>query len=118
MEIHREGVTRTVFLIGPWAIKVPSLRTHGLGFSVLLWSFCRGILANQSEAQWSGIDGVCPVRLSLAGLINIYPRCEPVEHYLGDYADIGPSMLPLGDCKPQNLGLLHGRIVWVDYDFS
>ena len=114
----RRGITRTVLLVGRWAVKVPSLRSHGHGLAGVLWSFCRGILANQSEAEWSGQPGLCPKVWAFAGLISVYPRCEPVtrEVQAEEYAAIGwagPT-----DKKPANLGLLDGRMVWVDYDMN
>lgn len=111
----RRGVTRTVLLIGPWAIKFPSFRGNGKGLGGRIWSICNGILANQEEVTWSAVDGVCPVRFSFLGLVNVYPRCEPVNSFDGDYALIGADFLPELDRKPENLGVLDGRIVWVDY---
>lgn len=118
----RRGITRTVLLVGRWAAKFPSLRTHDAGLRGLLWSLARGVLANQSEAEWSGYEawrhsGYAPVRWSLfGGVINVYPRCVPVVGELTeeDYAStgiIGPM-----DSKPDNVGLLNGRLVWLDYD--
>lgn len=112
----RRGITRTVLLVGRWAIKLPSLRPHGHGLAGVLWSFSRGVLANQSERDFSGQPGLCPVRWSFAGLVNVYPRCEPVDRELTDdeYAAIGFAG-PV-DKKPPNVGLLDGQLVWLDYD--
>jgi hypothetical protein len=115
----RRGLTRTVLLTPRWAIKFPSLRTHDDGLKGALWSFCRGVTANQSEAEWSGYhEGLCPVLLSLAGLVNVYPRCEPVTDDLTDldYEAIGFSGPT--DRKTANVGVLNGRRVWVDYDMN
>lgn len=124
--IIRSGVTRTVLLAGRWAVKVPSLRGGTGGYrgwlTGLMWSITRGIQANISEAEWwrnSHDPGLCPVRLSLTGLVNVYPRCAPVtEEPPGGYDGILAEWLPAGDKKPDNLGLLDGRLVWVDYDMS
>lgn len=113
----RRGITRTVLLVGRWAIKVPSLRTHGNGARGLLWSVTRGISANLSEIEWSDTPAVCPVRWSLAGIVNVYPRCELV----GDDEDIdyhAIGQLWPSDKKPENLGRLNGRLVWIDFDNS
>lgn len=114
----RRGITRTVILIDCYAIKVPSLRAHGNGLAGVLWSFARGISANLSEREWSGQPGVCPVHVSLAGLVNIYPRCEPITRELADdeYAAIG--FIGPTDRKPENVGLLGGHMVWLDYDMN
>lgn len=72
MRIVRTGVTRTVVLVGWWAVKVPTIR--GLGDPAQsgnrLASFARGILANKTEREWSSIDGVNPVVWSYRNLIN------------------------------------------------
>ncbi len=81
-----------------------------------MWSFSKGIQANQSEAQWSGIPGFCPVIKSFAGLINIYPRAEQVT-FQPDYKSITKFDHPTDD-KIENTGLLNGELVWVDYDMS
>jgi hypothetical protein len=116
MQIRR-GITRTVFLVGHWAVKVPSTRVHGGAVRGLLWSLTRGIQANLSEAEWSGTTGACPVLWSLAGLVNVYPRCRPVEpdHEI-DWEGIG-FLAPV-DRKHDNVGWLDGRIVMIDYDMS
>lgn len=125
MRVNRRGITRTVLLAGPWVVKMPSLRPYGNGLRGVLWSLCRGVLANQSEAEWSRCEDepVCPVRWSLlGGVINVYPRCEPAPDIRGeDGRYTGPvpeSAFPFGDTKADNLGLLAGRLVWVDYDLS
>ena len=116
--IVRRGITRTVLLTGRWAVKVPSLRAHDDGLRGVLGSFARGVLANLSETDWSGSPGVCPVRWSFLGLVNVYRRCEPVtwEPTEEEYRQIG--FLGPVDPKPHNVGLLNDRLVWIDYDMS
>lgn len=122
---RRVGISRAVYLIGRWAIKVPRLvktvPDHGP-----TWTIPRAVLANQSEAQWSrdahwsGADGVAPVLRSwLGGLVNVYPRCEewPADAPEPVYDEIGVGWMPR-DRKPQNVGLLNGVPVWLDYDGS
>ncbi|WP_435589820.1 hypothetical protein [Micromonospora aurantiaca (nom. illeg.)] len=122
----RRGITRTVILTRRHAIKVPSLRCHAEGgLRGRLAGLAHGILANQRERQWSSYEPwagqIAPVLRSwLGGWVQVYPRCEPLpvtdrDTYVGD--------LPLpvldpdpGDHKPDNYGLLGGRIVRVDYD--
>jgi hypothetical protein len=112
------GLTRTVLLVGPWAIKVPSIRSRGQGVEGVLWSLTRGIQANLSERNWSTWPGVCPVRWSLAGLVNIYPRCAPVDRP-DDEIDYDALDFPNpSDRKAANVGVLDGALVWVDYDTS
>jgi hypothetical protein len=117
MEIRR-GITRTVVLVGRWALKFPSLRAYGDGPRGVVWSITRGIQANLSEITWTGSPGVCPVVWSLAGLVNLYPRCEPVltEPTEEEYSATG--VLGPTDRKASNVGWLKGRLVWIDYDMS
>lgn len=117
MEVRR-GVTRTVLLAHRWAIKVPSLRSHGEGVRGTLWSLARGLNANLSELQWSGTPGTCPVLWTLAGVVNVYPRCDPVTWELTDADYDGTGFIGPGDRKPHNVGMLDGRLVWLDYDLN
>lgn len=127
------GITRTVLITSRWAIKFPSLRTDGDGFTGLLWSICRGILANQCEAAWWGAADwrqrlhLCPVLYSwLGGVVNVYPRAEPfivnrgveMAMFRRQFTPV-PFLFPqLGDNKPQNYGWLAGRVVALDYDHN
>lgn len=128
-----KGITRTVLLTSRWAIKVPCLRPYGHGLRGRLWGFCRGVLANQSEANWwrnSAPDQkqfLCPVRRSLlGGIVNVYPRCEPYR--VSDSTALAmfhrldfpiPDLVPqLSDNKPENYGWFNGRPVVLDYDMG
>lgn len=123
MRVIRHGISRTVILIGRWAIKVPSARGHTPGGPRgRLAGICHGVLANQSETVWSAFDDwqgrVAPVKHSwLLGLVNVYPRCESVDENadrdeLRDELAMDPDP---GDHKPDNYGLLNGQLVRVDY---
>lgn len=122
VKLCRRGVTRTVLLIGRWAIKVPTIR--GLGDPKMKGarcaSFARGVLANRSELEWSGTEGVNPVVWSWRCVINVYRRAEPVivvdETF--DFDAICPEWKIIGDRKSENIGLVDGRIVWLDFDLS
>lgn len=116
VEVNRRGVTRTVLLIGRWAVKIPSLRGGSIGrrwMRSLVW----GIDANLREIEWSGMPNVCPVRWSLLGLVNVYPRCAPLpadrDLVAADWEALG--MEHLSDRKRENVGLLGGHLVWLDY---
>jgi hypothetical protein len=106
-----------VLLVGNWAIKFPSCRSHGEGVLGMMQSLSRGISANISELVWSGMPGLCPVEHSLFGIVNIYPRCQEVSEVTSEEYEaighVGPT-----DKKPQNVGLLGGKLVWIDYDMS
>jgi hypothetical protein len=131
MLLVKRGITRTVLLTRRYAIKFPSLRPYGDGFAGLLWSISRGILANQSEAQWwkhSPLEqkrAMCPVLLSWGGLVNVYPRCEPfvvseeleLAMFHREFFPVHMDPAP-GDNKPDNYGVLNGQIVFLDYDMN
>lgn len=125
--VVRRGITRTVLVTKRYAIKLPSLRPYGEGLAGVLWSFSRGVLANQSERTWwenetpENKAKLCPVlRSHLGGIVQVYPRCEPLPvDEQGEYDGDLPILVPNpGDDKPGNFGLLAGRIVRIDYDMS
>jgi hypothetical protein len=122
VKVVRCGVTRTVILVGRYAVKVPTLRgVHPGGPRGRLAGVARGLLANQSEALWSTYEPfqglVAPVLRSwLGGLVQVYPRCVPVPDAF-DLPAGAPVLDPSpGDSKPDNLGWLDGRLVWLDYE--
>lgn len=135
MRVLRTGVTRTVVLIGRWAVKVPAFRPIGThrGLRARIGCFAQGYLSNLSEATWSGYGPwqgmVAPVlRSCLFGAVQVYPRCDPLDESEWSYgrASVGwhyhgrvplPTLDPdPGDFKPDNFGWLGCRIVRVDYD--
>lgn len=80
----RHGSSRTTFLIGPLAIKVPSLRTlknlvlhpksGGIKKRTLLW---RAVVANLTErATWdmTRASFLAPTYLTLGGFVNVAKR--------------------------------------------
>mgnify|MGYP001600941842 CR=1 FL=1 len=75
VSINRRGITRTVILVGAWAIKVPSFR-----YGKFKWrwrSFLNGLLANLQEVDFAatGWPELCPVvRSSRLGLFVVMPR--------------------------------------------
>jgi hypothetical protein len=120
VRVIRTGISRTVILIGRWAVKVPSARGHMPGGPRgRLAGFCHGILDNQSEATWSTFEPwhgrIAPVRRSwLLGIVNVYPRCTPPPTGVQPFTmDVDP-----GDGKPDNFGILNGRLVRVDYSMG
>lgn len=113
---RHEGISRAVYLVGRWAIKVPRWRGDRKDRT---WRIARAVIANQSEAQWSGVVGTAPVlHLWLGGIVAVYPRCEPWSSKVEpDYDSIGEGWMPR-DRKPENIGILNGEPVWLDYDGS
>lgn len=113
----RTGITRTVILTRRYAIKVPSFRGGSVGGPRgRVEGFARGVLANLSEAQWASYEPwqgrVAPVLWSWLGLVQVYPRCAPLPD-----ESVLPRLVPCpGDIKPDNFGVLGGRVVRIDYD--
>lgn len=111
MRYLSRGITREVFLVGRWAVKIPKVRYGWRLFLV-------GLLANISETEWSGfVDGATPpnpVVWSLpGGWLNVYRRASP---FLGDADQVDVS--PFGDRKASNLGYVDGCLVVLDFDMS
>lgn len=117
------GANRTVFLVGRWAIKVP---TCAYDFSV----FLRGWLTNRGERQcWrdSPHKILCPVVWScLWGMVIVMPRCMPLHEsaYTGHEPDLLRTRFrvdyvfdpPIED-KMDSVAYLDGRLVAVDYGY-
>lgn len=105
MEI-RSGQTRTVFLAGKYAIKVPRM-SNGWRF------FLMGMLANANEKRWSGFDKrLCPVLWCAPfGLMLCMMRAEPWP----DGKELPSDNLPFLDPQESNFGILNGEAVSIDY---
>lgn len=139
------GCTRTVLLIGSWAVKVPSFR-YGNEFRWRWRSFLNGLLANMQEVQFSETawPELCPVRLNDPfGLLIIMPRVRIMtEEEFGEFdwrgfvtrgdayagenlrlqaghnyrAGAEPAGLLIpAERKHDSFGWLDGRVVAVDY---
>jgi len=112
MKFHH-GATRGVFLVGPVAIKVPTFRS---------WDgFLHGLLANRQERLFSPfLRDVAPVRFSdPVGLLVVMDRCDPLPAPLSEdemrrVCNGADSVIP-AELKQSSFGMLHGRIVALDY---
>lgn len=108
------GISRTVFLIGRYAVKVPTGR-YG-------WAkWLRGLVANLQEREWAGFryPELCPVLASdPLGLVVIMPRAEILARPLTPDELRGLAVrgveLPV-EYKPDSFGYLNGNLVAVDY---
>ncbi len=108
------GTTRLVLLTRCYAIKLPRPTSWRL--------FLHGLLANMQERQFSrtGWPELCPVTLSIpGGWLIVMPRCEPYERRMADaeyvlFTEKADYVVPVEN-KPDSFGLLHGRLVAVDY---
>lgn len=117
----KQGTTRTVFLVGQYAIKVPVVAKWRL--------FLMGLLANIQEQQFSilKLPELCPVLWAMpGGWFLVMRRARPLvqqDFDLLDYAEWikagkdlpkGEWIIPVEN-KPDSFGILDGRIVAVDY---
>lgn len=109
------GTTRTVFLVGKLAIKIPVFSEWRL--------FLQGLLANIQERTFSktGWPELCPVLFSIpGGWLVIMKRAEPIsfEEFsafnFSEFADKDDYTVP-GEDKQDSLGKLDGKVVMVDY---
>ncbi len=106
----RSGITRIVWLIGPYAIKIPNPR-YG-------WDkFLRGLLSNMTEYRFTPLAekfNLTPVIWSLwGGWLNIQLRCEPITDE--EFSRLNESDWMTCDFKRENFGKLNGRILLLDY---
>lgn len=119
MRIHTCGSTRTVILIGAYAVKIPGAWAWPRRYR----SFLQGLLANASEREFSraGWEGLCPLTFSLpGGWLNVMRRARPItreEWFAFDFtsfANRGDWILPAEE-KMDSFGVLNGEIVAIDY---
>lgn len=117
------GYTRVVFLYKNYAIKIPNYR-YG-------WAtFLQGLLANINESTtWKSNTGVleqgrshllCPVLwCSWGGWILVMRKVDIViTDEMGKHIDFSRHYVEFpGDDKPDNYGILNGRLVKLDYGF-
>lgn len=123
VEIHH-GTTRTVFLIGKYAIKVPYLKSY--------FGFVKGIIANILERDNSKHcpNYFLPVLWSLPlGLLVVMPRVRPINkstwYFRAFLADLfhanndnnAEALLARKYCEhvPKNYALYKGRPFCIDY---
>lgn len=116
MRIDRKGITRTVFLIGDYAIKIPNFRYQ--------WNhFLQGLLANINEAKtWrlNKSELLCPVIwASWGGWILVMRRAVPCKWLDEGGEEIDYSKWIVegfgGDDKPCNYGIINGKTIKLDY---
>jgi len=119
MDMTRKGSSRTVVLVGKYAIKIPRMNT---------WeTFLRGLLSNYQEVRFSKLKYpyLCPILFYLpGGFMTIMPRCDILETRHMSRQQLLlllKSEERAGRCMPvepkhDSFGLLpNGRLVAVDY---
>jgi hypothetical protein len=115
-EWNRQGITREVFLVGRWAIKLPRVV---YGWRMFLW----GLLANMQERDFSrtGWPELCPVVWSIpGGWVVVMRRARPLtpsewsDFRPYDFCNNGDRIIP-AETKYDSFGVLNGQVVAVDY---
>lgn len=114
MKLINTGVTRHVFLIGNYAVKIPRLN---YGYRL----FLLGLLANHQEHQFSSMKGelICPVIFYLPfGFLSIMPRCRLITEK--EYSQLDLTLYDNIPCeksigKYDSYGWLNNKIVALDY---
>ncbi|QBO61594.1 hypothetical protein G17_00098 [Escherichia phage vB_EcoM_G17] len=121
MNIDLKGATRTVILIGEYAIKIPTFKSWKL--------FLTGMIANLNERSWMQYSNrsdssICPTLWSsCTGLVTVQKRCKPVQHRGLFWVELCALALNselstdffYSDAKPENFGYLGGKLVKLDY---
>lgn len=122
-EVHN-GTTRTVFLIGKYAVKIPVLNS---------WrGFLKGLLANCNERNiwhlcpnyfipvlWSLPGGwlVCMPRARTTTKEGPWYYCFMADLFHGDNDDITEALTARRYCEPfyKNIGWYKGKPICIDY---
>lgn len=111
MVIVRSGITRTVLLVGRWAIKVPRL-SYAYGV--------RGWLANRSECKQFARHGVNPPLTTLGHFATVYRRADRClsEDEMRDRPELMNGDLWLGgdEDKASSWGWFGNELRLIDYD--
>lgn len=113
MRIER-GSTRTVLLIGRWAVKCPTFHSWKL--------FLTGLLCNIQEVEFSKLNDprLMPIVFSTwGGFLVVMPRgvlLSPEEFFAIDreWLQTALNELPL-ESKRRNFAWYNGRVVAIDY---
>lgn len=111
------GSTRTVWLIGRFAFKVPVFVEWRL--------FLSGLLANMQERQFGscGYKGIAPVVFALPlGALVVMQRARVMtlkEFYESDFdfkvfTDREDYVIP-AEAKPDSFGWINGQVFCIDY---
>lgn len=120
-QLKTNGVTRTVFLVGKYAVKIPCVhRTYAM--------FIEGIRSNLAEGRFVGYEPQAPIARTLYsnrfGLLNIQERVRPVS---GKNKLFRIALVELSACeffnrdfimddpKPDNFGYKQNKLVKIDY---
>ena len=116
----KKGVTRLVFELGRYVIKIPRIDNGHL-------NFLQGCLANWKERSYCRMFRNMPEFINLVapslfctwfGLFQIQKRCyvyskKNCKNQIEEVISIG---IKKGwDFKKENLGILNDRWVWLDY---
>lgn len=132
---YQYGLTRKVFLVGPWAIKIPNWRHNKITLQLShtyvslfkSWPYEYGFIANKNEAKiyyeyklWDDLDEkalLCPVLwCSKNGSLLIMKRVDRVLENNHGGVDLGPWITAeYEDIKPDNFGYLNDKLVMIDY---
>ncbi len=125
LQYNTRGISRTVFLCGKYAIKVPSARSGWVGF-------LKGLMANMQERRLSlmlrQFPQYCPVRWADPwGFVVIMPRVTILDgdgpamdglayhDFFRDTFEVMGNWIPTEN-KADSFGHLpDGRLVAVDY---
>lgn len=121
MNRNTDGVTRTVYLIGPHAIKVPTMR-YGWRF------FLRGLLSNMNESDvwgWSAAEGWAERGIPRALIARVRWCCpggfllcmERADRTLreDELESVPAEMHRVRDLKADNVGVFGRELRIIDY---
>lgn len=121
IQLNRQGCTRTVLLIGNYALKFPCLHYN-------YRMFIEGIRANLSEGRFVRFKDPAPIARTFYsnrfGLLNIQERVRPVRNRGLFWPELHriclngglPVVFIQSDVKPENFGYNKlNQLVKIDY---
>lgn len=113
------GVTRIVFLVGRYAIKIPNFKNGHMNFlngclcNCRERDFCKKFIGVQNNIFY---DLVAPsIFCSFFGLLQIQKRCNPLKRELTEKEISHFKEICNGDIKRENFGVLNNKLVCLDY---
>lgn len=113
----KKGVTRLVFRVGNYVVKIPNFTYNHL-------NFLNGCYSNWSERSYykmfknnlEYLNKVAPSRFcTWFGLIQIQDYCRPLERNLSSLELDYFKDVRGGESKPENFGIYKNKIVCLDY---
>jgi hypothetical protein len=116
----KSGATRTVILIGNWAIKLPFTFSNNLPYRGFWYRFLHGLLSNMQEKEFSHVKYLIPLLpinfYIWGGFMNIMKRGIPITNKEFEHIQTLSHLLPpIVEMKQDSFVKVDGVIYVCDY---